>query len=112
MVRCAGGLKDVTPRAGAGIYQPRIPQFLPGGQIVFAAFALDVRRKSSADIWSFIPAQPKPFKVFDDGITKLRPTSILIQVFDPENEPSASLSSAFLRAPKRYGVPDVQITRR
>ena len=51
-------------------------------------------------------------KVFDDGITKLSPASIPIQIFDPENEPSASLSSAFLRTPKRYGVPDVQITSR
>ena len=112
MVRCAGGLEDVTPRAGAGINQRRIAQFLPGGQIAFTPFTLDVRRKGSADVRSFIPAQSKPMKVFDDGITKLSPASIPIQIFDPENEPSASLSSAFLRTPKRYGVPDVQITSR
>jgi hypothetical protein len=52
-------------------------------------------------------------KVFDDGVAKLRPTSIPIQILKSENELSVpGLSSAFLRAPKRYGVPDVQITRR
>lgn len=51
-------------------------------------------------------------KVFHDGVAKLRPTSIPIQILKSENELPASLSSAFLRAPKRYGVPDVQITRR
>jgi hypothetical protein len=39
-------------------------------------------------------------KVLDDGVAKLSPASILIQVLDPENEFSASLSSAFLRTPK------------
>jgi hypothetical protein len=51
-------------------------------------------------------------KVFDDGVAKLWPTSIPIQILDSENKRSASLSSAFLRAPKRYRVPDVKITSR
>jgi hypothetical protein len=111
MVRRAGRLKDIAPRAGAGVEQRRIPQFLPGGQIVSAPFTLGVRRKRSANVRSFIPAQSKPMKVFDDGVAKLRPASIPIQVLDPENELSASLSSAFLRKPKRYRMPDVKISR-
>jgi hypothetical protein len=51
-------------------------------------------------------------KVFDDGVAKLRPTSIAIQVLDPENELSASLMGAFLCPPKRYRMPGVKITRR
>jgi hypothetical protein len=112
MVRRAGGLKDVAPRTGAGIKQRRVPQFLPGGEIDFAAFTLDIRRKRSAHIRSFIPSQSKPVKVFDDRVAKFSPASIVIQIFYPENELSTGLSSTFLRAPERHRMADVQITSR
>jgi hypothetical protein len=51
-------------------------------------------------------------KIIDDGVAKLRPASVVIQVFDSEDELSAGLASTFLRAPKRYRMADVQITRR
>ncbi len=112
MVRRGGGLKDVTPRAGAGIKQPRLSQVLPGGQIVFAPFTLRVRRKRSAHVQSFIPAQSKPMKILDDGVAILPSASVFIQVLDSENKFSGGLTGAFLRTPKRYRVPDVKITRR
>jgi hypothetical protein len=112
MVRRAGGLKDITPRTGAGIKQRRVPQDLPGGQIGLASFTLDVRRERPANVRSLFPSQSKPMKVFDDGLPELRPASIAIQIFDSENELSIGLSSTFLCMPERDRVADMQKARR
>jgi hypothetical protein len=112
MVRRTRRLQDITPRTGAGINQRRVPQFLPNREINFAPFALGVRRERSAHVGPFIPLQAKPVKIFDDGIAKLCPTPIIIQIFDPENELSIALAGPFLGAPERHRVADVNVTRR
>ena len=112
VVRRSGGLKNIPPGTGAGINQRRVAQFFPRGEIDLAPLTLDVRRKRSANVRSFIPSQSKPAKVFGDGVPEFRPASILIQVLDPENKRSASLAGALLRAPERDCVAGVQITRR
>jgi len=112
MVRRARGLKHVAPRTGAGINQRRVAQFLPGEEIDFAPFALDVSRKRSADVRSFIPPQSKPVKVFDDGVAKFCRTPIAVEIFNPQNQSSTVLIRTFLRAPERHRMPDMKITPR
>jgi hypothetical protein len=51
-------------------------------------------------------------KIFDDRVAKFRPASIAIQIFNSQNEPSASLTRAFLRTPESDRMTKVQVTRR
>ena len=60
----------------------------------------------------FIPAQTKPVKVFNDGLTKFSRAPVGIQILDSENELSAALSGAFLSAPEGDGMPQMKITCR
>ncbi len=112
MMRRIGGLKDITAGTVAGINQGRVPQFLPRGKIDFAAFTLDIRRKRSADIRSFIPSQSKPAEIFDDGGSKFRRAPIAVEIFNPENQLSAVFFGAFLRPPEGEGMAEMKVTRR
>src|SRR5438874_12869576 len=100
MMRCEGRLKHIAPRADAGIDQRCVAQFLPLSEIDFTAFTLEVGRKGAANVRPFIPAQTKPVKVIDNGVTKFRRTPIVIQIFNSENESATVLVSAFLGAPE------------
>ena len=73
---------------------------------------LEVRRERSANVGSFIPAQAKPAQILDDGIVKLRPAPVVIQIFDAKNQFPTALPSALLRAPERHRMPDMQIAGR
>ena len=45
-------------------------------------------------------------KILDDGVAKLLPATVVIQILDPKNELSAGLSGTFLGPPKRDRMPD------
>jgi hypothetical protein len=112
MMRRAGGLKNIAPRTGAGINQRRVPQFLPRSEIDCAPFTLDVRRKRSAHVRTFIPSQSKPAQIFDDGVSEFCRTPIAVEIFNAEDQLSAVLFGAFLRAPEGDGMANMKITRR
>jgi hypothetical protein len=50
-------------------------------------------------------------QIFRDRLLKFRTTPVAVQVFDAKNQFTTGLLGAFLRTPKRYGVPEVEITR-
>jgi hypothetical protein len=112
MVRRPGGLKNIPTRTSAGINQRRVPQFPPRGKIDLAPLALDVGRKRSAQIRPFVPTQSEPTQIFDDRVSKFCRAPIAIEIFDPEDQLSVALFSAFLRAPESTGVTEMKITCR
>jgi len=73
---------------------------------------LNIRREGSADVRAFIPAQPKPAEIFDDGVSKFGTAPVAIQIFDAENECATVLPRAFLRPPEGQGMAKMQITSR
>jgi hypothetical protein len=72
---------------------------------------LHIRRKRSANVRSFIPMQSKPAQIFDNGVPKFRRATIMIEIFDTEDQLSAVLVRAFLRPPESNGVAEMKITR-
>lgn len=111
MMRRVGGLKYIAPRAGAGINQPRVSQFLPPREIECAALALEVGPKGAVSVRALIPAQSEPMKVFNDRVAKFDGASIGIQIFDSENELSTSLRT-ILGAPEGDGMTKMKIACR
>jgi hypothetical protein len=73
---------------------------------------LDVRRKRSTQIRSFIPTQSEPAQIFDNGVSKFRRAPIAIEIFDAEDQLSVVLLGAFLRPPESDGVAEMKITCR
>jgi hypothetical protein len=56
--------------------------------------------------------QSKPAQVFHDRPAKFWPAPIAIQIFNSKNELPPTRRGAFLRAPERHRVADMQITGR
>jgi hypothetical protein len=73
---------------------------------------LHIRRKWSAHVRPFIPAQSEPAQVVDDGVAKFRGTPIAIEILDPQDQSSEVLFGAFLRAPESDGMSEMKITGR
>jgi len=59
-----------------------------------------------------VPAQSEPAQIVDNGGPKFGRATIAIEIFDPQDQASLVLGSAFLRAPKGDRVTEMEITRR
>jgi hypothetical protein len=73
---------------------------------------LHIRRKISAGVRPFVPAQSKPTQIFNDGVAKFRTAASGIEILDPQDERTSVSLRAFLRAPESNGVADMKITGR
>jgi len=74
--------------------------------------ALNIRDERSADVRAFVPIKPEPVQIIDDRIGKFSAAAIAIQIFDPQNEPTAGFAGTFLRPPECHCVTNVQKARR
>jgi len=74
--------------------------------------ALNIRDERSADVRAFVPIKPEPVQIIDDRVGKFSAAAIVIQIFDPQNQPTAGFAGTFLRPPECHCVTDVQKARR
>src|SRR5271167_2955858 len=79
-IRGGGRVGQVLARAGARIDESAIAQFAPALQVKLAAPALLVRRKRSADIGAFVPANAKPAQVLDHGLGEFWLRALRVEV--------------------------------
>jgi hypothetical protein len=95
----------ILARTSTWINKTAGTQFLPRFEVKRATFALNIGRKFTARIRSFLPRQPKPSQVFYNRSTKFRPATRQIEIFNSQNQFSTGRPGAFLCAPKRHGMP-------
>ena len=91
---------DVRPGAKAGIDQPHVVQPVERLAIESGPFRLDQRLA--------VPAEAKPFQIFQDAIDKFRSTPGGVEILDPQAKLAAARLGVSMTQYRRKGVPEVQ----
>src|ERR1051326_4239614 len=102
---------QVFARAGAGVDQAAITQFLPRRQIDAAALALRVRREGPAHARPLIPVESKPAQIFIHGAHEFRPAALIVEVFIAEDERAGGVARALPGDPESAGVAKMEVSR-
>ncbi len=93
---------DFLAGAEAGIDQPPVLQNHERGPVIAYMLRLPAHR--------FLPRQPQPFQVFDDGGLELGPGTARVDVLDAQQQPAPRLFSLGVGEQRRVGVAQVQVT--
>src|ERR1700726_4227638 len=80
--------------------------------VKFGPFALQIRSKISADVWTLIPIQPEPLQPFVDCRHGFIDVARSIGIFYSQNEFSALMPGEQPIEKRRARAPDVEITGR
>src|SRR5437763_5080207 len=75
-----------------------------------STFALRVRTKGTTAVWTFRPGDSQPVQVFNQGLHKLGPAALRVQVFIAENQRSAALTASLRCNPERARASEVEKT--
>ena len=108
IVGSTGRFGQFFTRAGAGINVSAIAKPAPRVEIKLVALALRIRSEGAAHVWSFLPRDSQPVKIFDEGVYVLRLGALRIEVLVTQDERSVGVDGSLIGSPEGGCVTKVE----